>query len=210
MIRLTIAQYYTPTGRAIQKPYQDGWEDYMKDINNRWTHGEFIYKDSIEFPDSLKYQTKVFKKIVYGGGGIMPDDFIPIDTTLRSQYHQMLLRKGVLFSFISKYVDTNRAILNQEYPDFDKFNKNFKINDDILSELDKMAVDEKIFKDSLDTITELNINYLHNHIKALLAGDLWDKNEFWKVFNDYNPNYKRAFEIITDDQKYNNLIKGLE
>lgn len=208
MIRLTIAQYFTPTGRPIQKPYDDGYDDYIRDISNRWTHGEFISRDSIKFPDSLKFETKVFKRPVYGGGGIMPDEFIPIDTALRSEYHVRILRRNVMFPFISSFVDNNRTMLNEKYPDFETFKKNFVVDEAILNELNERALNEEIFMDSLKTPTPEQTAYFHNHIKALIAGDLWLNRQFWQIFNNYNPNFRRAIEIITDDELYNSYIRG--
>ncbi len=208
VVRLTIAQYYTPTGRPIQKPYECGYDDYIRDISNRWTKGEFISADSIDFPDSLKYETLVFKKTIYGGGGIMPDEFIPIDTAQRSEYHIHLLRRGVLFTFISRYVDNNRTEINEKYPDFETFKNNFVVDKNILEQINEMAIEEKIYQDSLETATPEQIKYMENHIKSLVAGDLWETNNFWQIFNNYNQNYKRALEIITDDKLYNMYIKG--
>jgi carboxyl-terminal processing protease len=208
VVRLTIAQYYTPTGRLIQKPYDEGYDEYMSDIRNRWQHGEFVHKDSIIFPDSLKFETLVLKKTVYGGGGIMPDDFIPIDTLLRSEYHQTLLRRGVLFGFISQYVDKKRNEFTKAFPDFDSFERNFYVKSDLLQELDEAALKEEIYQDSLEPATPEQLKYMENHIKSLIAGDIWTNKEFWQIFNDMNPTVLRAIEIISDDKLYNSFIKG--
>lgn len=207
-VRLTIARYYTPTGRLIQKPYEKGYDEYAQDINKRYKHGEFLYKDSIQFSDSLKYETLVYKKVVYGGGGIMPDEFIPVDTTLRSDYHVELLRKGVLFSFVSRYVDRHRAELQKRFPDFDSFRKGFYIDDEIMNELRKAAIEQKINPDSIANPSPEQTLVLKVHIKALVAGDLWKNNEFWQVYNQINPFYDKALKIISDDKIYNSLLKG--
>lgn len=207
-VRLTIAKYYTPTGRLIQKPYEEGYDEYSRDILNRYKHGEFSNKDSITFADSLKYQTLIYKKTVYGGGGIMPDDFIPIDTTLRSEYHGQLLQKGVLFSFVSKFVDRNRTELTKKYPDIKTFKRSFKIDESIMNELLNAAKEEKINVDSLPSSTPDQTIYLENHLKALIAGDIWRNNEFWIIYNEQNPFYLRANEIITNDKLYDSLLKG--
>ncbi len=208
VVRLTIAQYYTPTGRLIQKPYDEGYDEYMSDIRNRWQHGEFVHRDSIVFPDSLKFETLVFKKTVYGGGGIMPDDFIPIDTLLRSEYHQTLLRRGVLFGFISRYVDNNRSELARKYSNFEKFKRDFKVSPELLAELAAEAIKEEIAIDSIEPATPVQIEYMENHIKSLIAGDIWTNKEFWQIFNDKNPPVLRAIEIISDDKIYNSFIRG--
>ncbi len=207
-VRLTIARYFTPTGRLIQKPYDEGYDEYSSDIVNRYKHGEFQHKDSIIFADSLKYETLNFKKTVYGGGGIMPDDFIPVDTTLRSDYHIELLRKGVIFSFESKYVDTHRSDLNLKYPNVQTFINKFEITDDILNELLIAAKEKDINIDSLPKATKEQDIYLKTHLKALIAGDLWKNNEFWVIFNEQNPSFIRAKEIILNEKLYDSLIKG--
>ncbi len=207
-VRLTIARYYTPTGRLIQKPYEDGYDEYAQDISNRYMHGEFLNVDSIQFADSLKYKTLVYEKTVYGGGGIMPDDFVAVDTTLRSDYHLELLRKNILFTFVSKYVDTNRDELKTEYPDVDVFKENFVVDEKLLEDLLEEAVNAEINVDSLTLATPEQKLYMKNHIKALVAGDIWRNNEFWYVFNDFNPFFKHAVNIISDDKAYNNLLKG--
>ena len=110
MIRLTIARYYTPAGRCIQKPY-DSSTDYNKDLIDRFNHGELMNADSIHFPDSLKVQTKKLKRTVYGGGGIMPDYFVPVDTTLYTDYHRNLVAKGVVIKTTMNFIEKNRKAL---------------------------------------------------------------------------------------------------
>ncbi len=207
-VRLTIARYYTPTGRLIQKSYENGYDDYSHDMINRYEHGEFMNADSIQFADSLKFETLIYKKSVYGGGGIMPDAFIPADTTLRSDYHIELLRRNVLFSWISRYVDNNREDLSSKYPDVETYRKNFVVTDDVLNDLLIAATEAEVNVDSLPEATPSQQLYLKNHIKSLVAGDIWRNNEFWYIFNDFNPFFKKAEEIITDDKQYNSLIKG--
>ncbi|MDR2009113.1 MAG: PDZ domain-containing protein [Bacteroidales bacterium] len=207
-VRLTIAKYHTPTGRLIQKPYEDGFDEYSQDLVNRYKHGEFTNRDSIIFADSLKYQTLVYQKTVYGGGGIMPDDFIPVDTTLRSELHLQLLQKGILFSFVSKYVDQNRKTLNTKYPDVSTFKKSFEVDQKIMNELLEAAKKENIKIDSLKPATREQDLYLKNHLKSLIAGDIWKNNDFWEVFNDMNPFFLRAKEIINNDKLYNKILKG--
>jgi carboxyl-terminal processing protease len=207
-VRLTIARYYTPTGRLIQKPYAEGYDEYADEMSTRFLHGEFSNKDSIVFADSLKYETLVYKKIVYGGGGIMPDDFIAIDTTLRSDYHIELLRKGIVFSFVAKYVDQNRQIINAKYADVESFKKNFEVDQAILDQLLAEAKLQKINVDSLVPATEAQNQYLKTHLKSLIAGDIWRNNEFWYIFNEINPFFLRAEEIILNDKLYDSLLKG--
>jgi carboxyl-terminal processing protease len=129
-VRLTIARYYTPSGRFIQKPYNDGLQNYYNDIMNRYKHGEMLHPDSIQLPDSLKYLTTQ-NRIVYGGGGIMPDVFTPIDTNRISDYYVDLRRTNALNNFVMEFLGSERQHLLQQYPDFQSFDKNFNINADM-------------------------------------------------------------------------------
>ncbi|MDR3266205.1 MAG: S41 family peptidase, partial [Tannerella sp.] len=142
MIRLTVARYYTPSGRNIQKPYENGNTDaYNHDLINRYNRGELMSADSIHFPDSLKFHTLVSKRVVYGGGGIMPDIFIPIDTTRTTDYHSKLVRYGIEYKVAMNHIDKNRKEMNAKYPDFKKFNDKFTITNDILETMKKMATE---------------------------------------------------------------------
>ena len=132
LMRLTIARYYTPTGRSIQKPYNKGSKDYQKDLENRFNHGEFMHRDSINLPDSLQYKTLIQGRIVYGGGGIMPDVFVPLDTTENTTYHRRIVGKGVVNSTVMDYMSKNRAKLQKTYPTFEKFKNEFEIEESVL------------------------------------------------------------------------------
>lgn len=206
-VRLTIARYYTPSGRCIQKPYES-YEEYSKDLLNRYEHGEYTNKDSITFADSLKYSTLKYGRTVYAGGGIMPDDFVPLDTTLRSKYHVALLRKNVLFSFVSEYVDANRSSLMKRYKNFDKFATEYTVPQEFLDKLKEKAIQKEINADSLPALTEKELNHLKGHLKSLLASDLYGSTYFWNVYNEMDPIVRRAFEIIEDEKLYNSLLKG--
>ncbi len=134
MIRLTIARYYTPSGRSIQKPY-DSTVDYNKDLIERFNHGELMNADSIHFPDSLKVQTKKLGRTVYGGGGIMPDYFVPIDTTLYTNYHRNLVAKGAVIKFTMQFIEGHRKELANKYKKFESFDEKFVVDDDMLANL---------------------------------------------------------------------------
>lgn len=127
-VRVTISHYYTPSGRCIQKPYDDR-DDYFKDISQRYSHGELFSPDSINFPDSLKYTTMKKHREIYGGGGIMPDIFIPMDTTNYASFYNEVVRKGIVNSFVMNYLDSERENLKKEYPTFEEFKKKYKISD---------------------------------------------------------------------------------
>jgi carboxyl-terminal processing protease len=137
-IRLTIARYYTPSGRSIQKPYNDGLEKYYSDLMNRHRHGELVSPDSIRLPDSLKYLTSG-KRVVYGGGGIMPDIFTPIDTNRISDYYVDLRRTGIINNFILEYMDRERQNLSKNYPTYELFDKNFKTEGKFTEEFEAFA-----------------------------------------------------------------------
>jgi carboxyl-terminal processing protease len=135
MIRLTIARYYTPTGRSIQRPYKDGYEKYMENFYKRFTDGELMSADSIRLPDSLKYKTLVNQRIVYGGGGIMPDVFVSADTSYNSAYFNKLFAKNVPNTFTLEFYDKNRTMLNSQYKSFDDFKAKFKFTPDDIKTL---------------------------------------------------------------------------
>ena len=132
-MRLTIARYYTPTGRHIQKPYQDT-ETYRKDLNQRYLNGEFFLKDSIKMPDSLMYKTLKTKRTVYGGGGIMPDVFVALDTTESTTYFSKLIQGGHVNSFAFKYINANRVALKSQHPDITAFKNNFTCDKTFMDE----------------------------------------------------------------------------
>ncbi|MDR1758005.1 MAG: PDZ domain-containing protein [Bacteroidales bacterium] len=142
-VRLTTAHYYTPTGRCIQKPYNDGLDSYFNDLNNRYRHGEFYSADSIKFPDSLRYYTPNHR-VVYGGGGIMPDIFIPYDTSKYSSLYGELMRKGIMNAFALNYLDMHRADLKLKYPTIEEYRKYFQISDDLYDDLLQYAKKEGV------------------------------------------------------------------
>lgn len=207
MIRLTVARYYTPSGRTIQKPYSDDFEEYSLDIVNRYRHGEFTNQDSISFPDSLKYETLINQRTVYGGGGIMPDIFIPIDTVLYGEFHYAMLRKGLMFRFVNKYIDDNREKLLKNYAEIATFESDFTINDEVLAQLYEFGRNNNIDVDTFALPSNIQQQRLKVHIKALMAGELWKTNEFYRIFNEINPNYIEAKAVLLDNKKYESLLK---
>lgn len=146
-VRLTTHHYYTPTGRCIQKPYNDGLDKYYEDLNNRFKHGEYLTADSIKFPDSLKYYTPN-RRVVYGGGGIMPDIFIPYDTSKYSTLYNELMRKGVFGGFTLDYMSEHRDEYLKKYPTIDDFKTNFEVSDELYGKLMERAKQEDV-KDTL-------------------------------------------------------------
>ncbi|MGM0626174.1 MAG: S41 family peptidase [Bacteroidota bacterium] len=207
MIRLTVARYYTPAGRCIQKPYKEGSEDYGHELIDRYNQGELIHSDSIHFPDSLLYRTLRKERKVYGGGGIMPDVFIPLDTTQVSDYHGELMRKGLIFSFAVQYVDNNRDMLHDKYPEFEKFESEFEVTDDIIAELDEFANEKQEMKESMDDMDSDQLKRLKIHLKSLVASDLWETNEFHQINNKMDPAFLKAVELLRNPEKYDAIIK---
>ncbi len=206
MIRLTIARYYTPTGRLIQKPYNEGYEAYRKDIANRIKHNELINKDSIDFPDSLKYYTLKNDRLVYGGGGIMPDIFVPVDTSYLTEYYQEIVSKGILNKFVLNYVDANRKSFKRKYPDFNTFNETFDVSEKLINELvDYANNNDNLEPDYEDlTVSKTHIKLL---IKAYIARDIWTTSEFYQVYNNNNPILLKAISIIDNKEQYQDKLK---
>lgn len=194
LVRLTIAHYYTPSGRCIQKPYQD--EDYREELYNRYESGELLNADSIVVNDSLKYYTKLKKRPVYGGGGIIPDVYVPIDTSVNYLYFNRLNAKNVIGEYVVGYVDQNREKLNKEYPTFEKFLKNFRVTDAMVDEIvakgEKAGIpkDEKLLPPVIPSIKMM--------VRALMVRDMWDMNEMYRVFNEDNKILQSALKALKD------------
>ena len=200
-IRLTIARYYTPTGRSIQKPYDEGKEAYYKETFERFEHGELTSMDSVDFPDSLKYYTPN-ERVVYGGGGIMPDIFIGIDTAHNSDYLRTVTRKGIPYQFALEYVDQHRAELNEKYEDVHKFKRKFdrrKVVDDFVAFAEKKGIEED--KKGLERSESL----LQHQISALVARNLYGVDAYYQVFNEYRPEFQKAVEVIQKDEVFSEM-----
>lgn len=207
MIRLTIARYYTPSGRLIQRSYSNGSEDYFKDFTRRFNHGELLSADSIQFPDSLKYSTRLNGRTVYGGGGIMPDIFIPIDTTLNYTLYNRLISKGVMSDYVLSYTDDNRKKLEKRYgDDFESFKKEFQVSDEMYSRLLARAEKEGMTVDpELADSSEEKIKLL---VKALMARDLWDMSEYFEMINSADPVVMRALEVMQESEAFTQKLSG--
>lgn len=195
MIRLTIAHYYSPSGRCIQKPYKKGYqEDYDMDIENRLKHGELTNPDSIHFDKSQKFYTKRQHRLVYGGGGIMPDVFVPLDTTQYTRLHRQLAIKNIIMNAYLKYADQNRKQLKNTYQSFETFNKNYTIPLSLINQIITEGKKQKIeAKD--DQELQNTQKYIKLQLKALIARDLWDTNEYFRIWNEQSHIIKKALEI---------------
>ena len=196
MIRLTIAHYYTPSGRCIQKPYKKGENrDYAMDVINRLKSGELTNPDSIHFADSLKYETLRQHRIVYGGGGIMPDEYIPLDTTLYTNYHRELSAKSIVLQQNLRYVDSHRKKLKKEWTSFADFKQRYEVPQTLIDAIFKEGEKQKI-KPKDDAELKKTIPYLRLQLKALIARDIWDMSEYFSVYNEENEMVKRALKVI--------------
>lgn len=189
-VRLTISRYYTPSGRSIQKPYEDQ-EEYARDIISRYNHGEFFHSDSIHFNDSLKYTT-ANGRTVYGGGGIMPDYFVPLDTALNSHYLNELYTSNSLFEYAFYYADKNRAELEKK--GFANFFKNFTVTDPMLDALMKVGIRNKVRPDHDDLRAKKHL--LQVHLKAQIARRLWGNDGFYPIFNETNEVFQQAIKLF--------------
>jgi len=201
-IRLTTARYHTPSGRFIQKPYKNGVEEYYKDFANRYRHGELIHADSIKLPDSLKYHT-ANGRTVYGGGGIMPDVFIPWDSTFLTDYYMDMRRNNIVNPLVSDFVDNNRQEMLKKYPDFASFKANFNI-DESLMDLFFKATNEAGMERNEEQFT-ISEPLIKAQIKGLIAQKLYDITSFYVIVNEMDPEVMRALDIISDDSLFQKL-----
>ena len=196
MMRLTVAHYYTPSGRCIQKPYTKGDNaNYEKDLDNRFKNGELYSADSIHLNDSLKYLTLRRKRAVYGGGGIMPDYFVPLDTTQFSRYNRELAAKRIIVNANIQYMDKHRKELKKKYPSFAEFNKKYQVPqeliDEIVAEGEKQKVKAKDQKELKTSLANIKIQ-----LKALVARDLWDMSEYFHIMNQNNHVVQKALVLL--------------
>lgn len=207
MIRLTVSRYYTPSGRSIQKPYAPGDEEsYRKDMLHRYEAGEFSSADSIHLPDSLRFETLHNHRPVYGGGGIMPDLFVPIDTTAFTPYYRNLVAKGILNRFCITYVDRNRSQLNREYPDVDAFIAKFNVDSAMMNDIVQLGVADSVKLDSAQL--ERSRPMIETIVKGIIARDLFDTSAYFRVVNpQLSPVYREALGLINDERRYNRLLR---
>ena len=207
MIRLTVARYYTPSGRNIQRPYEIGnLESYKNDFIVRFNNGEHLSAENIHFSDSLKFNTIISKRTVYGGGGIMPDVFVPYDSTRFSDYHSILIRYGLMNRMAMTYLDKNRKSFNNDFPNFKLYKENFNISEEILNELLTMAENENIeFKEEQ---FEQSKEFISLQLKALIARDLFEMSEYFEIINQKNDSFLKALQLINDTEVYEKILSG--
>ena len=196
MIRLTIAHYFTPSGRCIQKPYKKGDAiDYAMDIEKRFEHGELYSADSIHFADSLKYYTLRQHRVVYGGGGIMPDVFVPLDTTQYTKFLRQMAARSYIINANLKYIDVNRKKLKKQFATFNDFNARFEVPQSLIDDVVQAAEKDKI-KPKDQQELQATLPQLRRQLKALIARDLWDMSEYFQVINETNPIVVKAVRLL--------------
>lgn len=198
-IRLTIAKYFTPSGRFIQKPYDDV-ESYRRDILERYENGEFTNQDSIKFPDSLKHTTLLQKRTVYGGGGIMPDHFVALDTIEVTDFFSDFVRTGVFNTFSLSYVDENRDEILAEHPNFSSFRDNFEVDDKLMKKMFKYAKEEDKEFEVVEDEYAISERLMKLRLKAKIAQDVWGYSEFYQIYNNSNEILQKAIEVIESDE----------
>ena len=208
-VRLTIAKYYTPSGRCIQKSYEDGREAYKKDLAERYEAGEMTNKDKMEYADSVKYYTKVAKRTVYAGGGIMPDVFVPVDTLANNDYYRDINRKGLLNQWALDYLEENREWLLEEYESVWSFKVGFEISNEMMGTLVEKVEHAGVVDKGLEW--RLSEKLLINRMKALTARYLWGTEAYYIIANDANPIFIKAIEILNGKQAISDIIEnGME
>jgi carboxyl-terminal processing protease len=197
-IRLTVARYHTPSGRCIQRPYNEGKEAYYKEFSRRYENGEFMNVDSIHLPDSLKFKTLNSSREVYGGGGIMPDIFVPLDTSMSSDYFGKVNRKGLINSYVMEYMENNREVLLNKYSSIEDFKKNFDTKAEIFDDFISYAEENDI--ETNDKQIEKSNVLISIRLKALIARNLWDTSAFYQIANEVNDSYIKAIEVINSNR----------
>ena len=198
MIRLTVSHYYTPSGRCIQKPYVKGEKkEYEQDLEKRYTRGELTNIDSIHLDSTKVYKTLAKGRTVYGGGGIMPDIFVPLDTTAYTPYYRALRRYNLINEWTLRYVDENRKVLKRKYRKFQNFEEKYEVpaslTDSIMAEGKRKKVEPKDDKELQATLDDLRFT-----LKSTIAYDLWDRTEYFRLVNKRSDIVKRALQFLKE------------
>lgn len=207
MIRLTVAHYYTPTGRDIQKPYEKGnKKSYHQDLIDRYNNGELMHADSIHYVDSLAVRTLVNGRTIYGGGGISPDRFVPLDTTFFTDYYRDLTAKGVLNQYAIRYTDLNRKTIKKTYKTPERFIAGFTVTPAMINEITAMGEAEgiKLNEQQLDR----SLVTIQNVVKAIIGRDVYNEETFFRILNEDNDIFQAALELINSDDYDKVLNEG--
>lgn len=204
MVRLTTAHYYTPSGRCIQRPYQDGVDEYRMDQYKRFENGELFSEDSIHLNKKERYSTRLNARTVYGGGGIMPDLFIPLDTSIHYRYYNELLRKNLIYDKVLTMMDKSREKFKKKYPTFEKYMNEFEVEDAVIDEIVAKGEEEGIKK------KEESIAFarpqMKQQIKGLIARDLFEVSRYYQIMNTDDKTILKAIEVIENTSIYNKLL----
>ena len=207
MMRLTVARYYTPSGRCIQKPYSRGDKKaYEKELLDRANVGEYYSLDSIQFNDSLRYTTRLNGRTIYGGGGVMPDVYVPVDTSEYSTYYRDLTAKGIINQYAISYVDKNRKSISKQYKNVNEFDAGFTVTDAMMKdfiamgEKDSVKYDEEKYRTSEALLKDI--------IKGLIARDIFgDASAYSVILNHRNRDLQAAIEVLNDRERYDRLLR---
>ncbi len=202
VVRLTVARYHTPSGRWIQKPYNHGVDAYYHDLEERMKHGELIHPDSIHFPDSLKFHT-ASGRTVYGGGGIMPDIFVPLDSSRYDLFYSELVRKGAFNTFVNDYLNDNRRKLHKKYADTQEYIAGFNLSPALF---DTFLADARKAKVKIDSVVlQRNKAFYKLQIKALIARDLFNQNAYFEVMAPLDHGIRKAEEVMQNNALFKKL-----
>ena len=207
MMRLTVARYYTPSGRCIQKPYDRGNKKaYEKELLDRANEGEYYSLDSIQFNDTLRYTTRLHGRTIYGGGGVMPDVYVPIDTTEYSTYYRDMTAKGIINQYAIQYVDKNRKSISKQYETLKNFDNGFIVTDAMMrdfiamGEKDSVKYDEEKYRTSEQLLKDI--------IKGLIARDVYgDQSAYNVIINHRNRDLKATIAVLNDRERFDRLLR---
>lgn len=206
MMRLTVAHYYTPSGRDIQKPYEKGdQKSYDLDILDRYNRGELMHADSVHYIDSLRVNTLRLGRPIYGGGGISPDRFVPLDTTAFTKYYRNVVAKGLINRYAISYVDANRKAIKAKYPTDTDFIAGFEVTPEMIDALLRSADKEGVERNDEEAAKSREL--FEMVIKGLIGRDVYDNATYFKVYNNYDPIFREALRIINSDD-YDRLLSA--
>ena len=198
-LRLTVARYHTPSGRVIQSPYEEGKKDeYYKQMLERFTRGENFNKDSIHFSDSLVFKTLKEGRTVYGGGGIMPDIFIPQDTSHYTPFYGEILRKGLLTDYMNEYSDKHRSEILKKYPSFRSFERGFAVSDNDIADFLAYCASKGVKPKEGDMA--ISGNEIRRNFKGLIIRSVYSFNNFIEFLNRDDREVLKAVEVLTRRQ----------
>ena len=205
-VRLTTSYYYTPSGRSIQKPFDKGYDEYRRDYMNRFEHGELFSKDSIVFDKNQQFKTLKNNRSIYGGGGVMPDIFVPMDTSVNYRLYNTIIRQSILDPMVFDYMFANKEKVSSQYKDFDNFLASYKVDNSLIDNILDAARKAKI------TMTDKEIEFstpiIRQHIKALIARDLYGQGYYYQVVNEDDKMIEKVKSILSESRAYENILSG--